>query len=45
MDYRPPGLEVLGTLEELTGQFDKIGDTPDAVTPFVPTLDGSIVPE
>jgi hypothetical protein len=42
MVYQPPEIRVLGSVEELTLQFDKIGDALDA---FSPALDGSIVPD
>ncbi len=43
--YESPEIRVLGTIEELTLQFDKIGDVSDFLTPQVPVLDGSIVPD
>ncbi|MFN2485538.1 MAG: lasso RiPP family leader peptide-containing protein [Acidimicrobiia bacterium] len=42
MVYEPPEIKALGSVEELTFQFDKIGATMDA---FSPALDGSIVPD
>lgn len=45
MQYESPEIKVLGTIEELTLQFDKIGDVSDFLTPQVPVLDGSIVPD
>jgi hypothetical protein len=43
MEYESPRISVLGSIEELTLQFDKIGDEPDFLTPQNPLLDGSIV--
>lgn len=45
MEYESPRISVLGSIEELTLQFDKIGDEPDFLTPQNPQLDGSIVPD
>ena len=45
MEYGPPEIRILGTVEELTLQFDKIGAVADFLTPQVPLLDGSIVPD
>lgn len=50
MGYEPPEISILGTVEELTlnhggTHFDKIGSTPDFLTPQNPNLDGSIVPD
>lgn len=42
MVYVPPEIKVLGSVEELTLQFDKIGSKLDQ---FSPALDGSIVPD
>jgi hypothetical protein len=42
MVYEPPAIRVLGSVEELTLQFDKVGSTLDE---FSPALDGSIVPD
>ncbi|MFN2487734.1 MAG: hypothetical protein ABR609_14210 [Acidimicrobiia bacterium] len=45
MGYESPEMRILGSVEELTLQFDKIGDKADFLTPQVPNLDGSIVPD
>ena len=45
MGYESPQISVLGSVEALTLQLDKIGDKPDILTPIIPALDGSIVPD
>jgi hypothetical protein len=40
--YTAPTIETLGTVEELTQSFDKIGSTADVFTPTIPLLDGDI---
>jgi hypothetical protein len=45
MEYQAPEIRVLGTVEELTRSLDKIGAEPDFLTPIIPALDGSIVPD
>lgn len=45
MEYESPRISLLGSIEELTLQLDKIGDEPDILTPIIPQLDGSIVPD
>jgi hypothetical protein len=46
MGYESPQILVLGSVEALTlQQLDKIGDKPDFLTPIIPQLDGSIVPD
>ncbi len=41
--YEPPVLRVLGSVAELTQQFNKIGPTPDGFTNATPIV-GSVVP-
>ncbi len=44
-EYEAPELRELGTFGDLTqGANDKIGSSPDALTPVL-NLDGSIVPD
>jgi hypothetical protein len=43
MEYESPRISLLGSIEELTLQLDKIGDNADALTPIMPELDGSFV--
>lgn len=45
MEYETPRIDDLGDVASLTGQLDKIGEAPDAATPFIPALDGSIIPD
>ena len=42
-EYERPSITVLGSIQELTLQLDKIGSSPDALAS--PSLDGSIVPD
>ena len=44
-EYERPSITVLGSIQELTLQLDKIGSTPDQFTPSLAALDGSIVAE
>lgn len=43
--YEAPRITVLGQFPVLTLQSDKIGSNPDFVSQFIPSLDGSIVPD
>jgi hypothetical protein len=43
--YEAPKIAVLGQFPALTLNDDKIGSTPDFITDFIPSLDGSIVPD
>ena len=40
--YEAPKVITLGTIEEMTAQFDKIGSVADVFTPAIPDLDGEI---
>ena len=41
--YSAPQVRSLGSVEEMTQAFDKIGSDPDIFTPAVPQLDGDII--
>ena len=41
--YSAPEVRSLGSVEELTQSFDKIGSIADVFTPAIPSLDGTIV--
>ena len=41
--YEAPQVKLLGSVEKLTEQFDKIGSVDDAFTPSIPALDGEII--
>ena len=43
--YEAPKLFPLGEFPVLTLGDDKIGSNPDFITQFIPSLDGSIVPD
>ena len=46
MTYRPPTIETLGSVEELTAQsLDKVGSNADFLTSLLPALDGTIRPD
>ncbi len=40
--YETPTLTTVGTIHELTQQFDKIGSAADIFTALIPDLDGDI---
>jgi hypothetical protein len=42
-NYEAPQVKLLGSVNELTEQFDKIGSVDDIYTPAIPALDGEIV--
>jgi hypothetical protein len=44
-EYAAPKLSTLGEFPTLTLGDDKIGSNPDFITQFIPSLDGSIVPD
>jgi hypothetical protein len=41
--YESPQVKLLGSVNELTESFDKIGSVDDFLTPAVPQLDGEII--
>jgi len=43
-NYEAPMVKDLGTVEELTAGFDKIGSVVDVLTPIL-QLDGEILPD
>jgi hypothetical protein len=42
--YEAPEVRDLGSVKELTAQFDKIGSVDDVLTPVL-GLDGEIIPD
>ena len=42
--YEPPSIRVLGTVEELTQQLNKVGPQADALTQLDPNVVGSFQP-
>lgn len=42
--YEPPKIERLGSLHDMTKQFNKVGSTPDFITPTNGAIIGSLVP-
>jgi hypothetical protein len=43
--YEAPQVKLLGSVNELTEQFDKIGSVDDIFTQLIPQLDGEIIPD
>jgi hypothetical protein len=43
--YESPQVKLLGSVNELTEAFDKIGSVDDIFTPSIPDLDGEIKPD
>jgi len=42
MSYQPPEIAILGSVEDLTLQFNKIGVDPDFITPVAPSIVGVV---
>ena len=40
--YEAPQVRELGSVSELTEQFDKVGSVADIFTPAIPLLDGEV---